>query len=128
MSFTVYALWFKNRDPSSRNDFHWSIFIRPTSNLVGTKYDAYNVGGPQWALSSAPLYTMDQSVSFGGHVLLGYINDVAALERVMASTPLPIPGENCQTWIWKVVRTAISLGLLPATALQQLSTLPVRPT
>jgi hypothetical protein len=74
MSFQVYVLWFKNADPASQNDYHWSLFIAPVRSWKGVKYDTVsstNVSGTlEWNYSHLPGYTMRQSQrrsSFGNY-------------------------------------------------------------
>jgi len=128
MPFVVYLLWFTEIDPNSNNAFHWALFIAPAENhLIGFKYDVRRDNNGNW--TSQPMrYQMRQSRRLGGVFFLGSINDANPLIQIMTATPLPVEGENCQTWVWKVVIRAVELGILPNTALAQLALVPVRRT
>src|SRR5271169_34238 len=123
MSHQVYILWFKNSDPASQNDYHWSFFVIPINSSHGVKYDTVsstnNLGILEWYYSHLPHYEMQQSSSFGGRIMLGYINDVEGFKTSMLATPLPGAGENCQSWIKRAVQEAVNRGLLPASAKAQ---------
>jgi hypothetical protein len=131
MSQDVYVLWFKNADINSRNDYHWSFFIAPTGSTRGVKYDAFSTsamtGVLEWSYSHVPNYEMGQSVNLGAPTILGTIGDVEGFKTLMLSIPLPNTGENCQTWIKNVVDGAVKQGRLPASAIGQIGTIPVRP-
>jgi hypothetical protein len=59
--------------------------------------------------------------------MLGTISDVEAFKALMLDTPLPSTGENCQSWIRRVVKRAVDLGSLPTDAAAQVETVPIRP-
>jgi len=48
-----------------------------------------------------------RSGGYHGGTVLGTIDDIYAFQTIVRSTPLPGYGENCQTWVGKVVSTAI---------------------
>ena len=72
-------------------------------------------------------YQIQQSVNFGDVIMLGSISDVEGFKVLMLATPLPSIGENCQSWIRKVVREAVRQGKLPASATAKVETVPIRP-
>jgi len=127
MSHQVYILWFGN---NTGNDYHWSLFVAPINSTKGVKYDALsstNLSNVlEWNYSHLPGYDMRQSSSFGDSVMLGVITDVEGFKTLMLSTPLPISGENCQTWVRKVVQEAVKQKSLPTSATVQIGTVPVR--
>ena len=58
---------------------------------------------------------------------LGSISDVEWFKVMMLATPLPSIGENCQSWIWKVVQKAVIQGKLPVSATAKAEAVPTRP-
>jgi hypothetical protein len=59
--------------------------------------------------------------------MLGSISDVESFKAMMLATPLPSVGENCQSWVRKVVQEAVRQRMLPASATAQAQTVPIRP-
>lgn len=54
-------------------------------------------------------------------------NSSEDLQNLMLGTPLPNTGENCQTWVTKVVEDAVQLGYLGESVLEKLQTVPTAP-
>jgi hypothetical protein len=131
MSHQVCILWFKNADTTSRNDYHWSLFIAPVNSSNGVKYDALSStnssGVLQWDYSHLPGYEIQQSLNFGDVIMLGSISDIERFKAMMLATPLPSVGENCQSWIRQVVQEVVRQGMLPASATAKVETVPIRP-
>lgn len=66
-----------------------------------------------------------QSSTFDSKLFLGYINDPPDLEAIMRTTPMPVPPhENCQNWVWAVIREAVRIGLMDESALTDLASVP----
>jgi len=58
--------------------------------------------------------------------MLGTISDVETFKALMLDTPLPSTGENCQSWIRRVVKRAVDLGSLLRGAGAQVEIVPIR--
>ena len=93
---------------------------------MGTKYDAFSTGSDAWALSYVPNYGKAQSQHYGGAIPLSNVDEEKMKVR-MTETALPTRGENCQTWITKVVAAAVRNGDLPSTATEAVKQVPTRP-
>jgi hypothetical protein len=125
MSYEVSILWFK---AAPRAAVHWSIFIQAvsTGNSVGTKHDCMFQGQPgrgfRWTYSFLQNYHAYQSAHLGGKVVLGYINDLTGFGKIMRETALPVLRENCQSWVWKVIREAVRQCIIDASAVDILAT------
>jgi len=85
----------------------------------------------EWHFKYTPNYKMPEPESLEGCVLLGAINDPAALRDIMQGIQIPILHEsiheNCQAWVKHVVETAIVAGNLWVQPLKTVATIPARP-
>ena len=135
--YTVSILWFQNQDRTSLNDYHWSLLLVPVSDIrlqdsrKGTKYDIFHAGNDQWTRSyTSNFCTGENAADIGGLVCLG--NAVAEeFMEIMQETPFPQRGENCQSWVRKVVQQAIEQRVFYAdsTSLREmLGAVPIRPS
>ena len=135
MVYEVWVLYFKSERGAPR---HWSIFIKSanSTNDIGSKHDAMSTQtgnlmmqragrGIRWRYTVLPNYNATQSSTFDSKVFLGYINDPRDLEAIMEGTPMPIPPhENCQNWVWAIIQEAVRVGLMDASALTALASIP----
>jgi hypothetical protein len=114
---------------------HWSIYLQSDSERGGPVYDVwYHPHQARWQRkeSRANQVTHQSSMwegnrpsgGYHGGTVLGTIDDRYAFQTIVRSTPLPGYGENCQTWVEKVVSTAINQGLLDFESLEKLYQVP----
>jgi len=124
---SIAVLWFENQDKASLNDYHWSLFITPPDTETGTKYDVFYVGNEQWTRSYSPDFNLSETPDLGGRFFLGNVDSEKFME-IMVETALPGQGENCQSWVRKVVQKAVQKRVLPANVVRTLANIPIRPS
>jgi hypothetical protein len=115
---------------------HWSIYLQSNNEEGGPVYDVYlDWNSRQWGRKErqASKVTNMSSVWDGktsscnkyyGGTILGTIDDFGEFQRIIRSTPMPGPKENCQSWVERVIRTAVNRRLLGPDALQKLRQVP----
>jgi len=110
---------------------HWSIYLQ-SDNEGGPVYNVfYDPRSRSWGrnerqaskvsnMSSVWEGKTSSSARYSGGTVLGTIDDLSEFQSILRSTPLPGNNENCQSWVERVVRTAVNRGLLKSDALQKL--------
>jgi hypothetical protein len=125
-SFEVCILWFKG---ASGLPLHWSLFVNPSNSTIGNKYDAMAADTPlrpRWEYLYDENLDSLQLQGLGGKVVLGLTEDPATLEEITRRTKLPnMQNENCQNWVWRVVREAVRRRAISGDAATILATVPV---
>jgi hypothetical protein len=71
-------------------------------------------------------YTRDYSIvrDLEEKAILGKIDDLSAFEEILKEAPLPIEGEDGQSWVLWVVEEAIDMELLKTDAWELLGRVP----
>ncbi|KAG4413477.1 hypothetical protein IFR04_013378 [Cadophora malorum] len=131
-SHTLYILVFMQPFPG----YHWSIYLHPPGDTMGESHDvALLLDSHTWERKTRLIdfITDDRLVWDTGMTAerylerteIGDVEDVEEFERVMEDTPVPEgvgPDENCQAWVWNVIRNAVDEGVIGEEALARLRT------
>lgn len=126
----VYILRFTQPFPG----LHWSIFVQDPGEITGISYDVhYDHDVDVWERKRQRVeYIDDETLIWEGgrqveryhdRTLIGLIDDVEELERVMDETPVPVgvsEDENCQAWVGNVVDDSVTEGLFKAGVIDNL--------
>ena len=131
---TLYILVFMQPFPG----YHWSIYLHPPDDTttMGESHDvALLLDSHTWERKSRLVYSItdDRLVWDTGMTAekylerteIGDVEDVEGFERVMEDTPVLEgvgPDENCQSWVWNVMRNAVNEGVIREEALARLRT------
>jgi hypothetical protein len=132
--YDVCVLQFTQRSSA----LHWSIYLQSHDEDEdgGPVYDVfYYPRTGKWQrnerqasqvgnISSVWEGNSRSSSRYYGGTVLGTIDDLAEFQSIIRSTPMPGYNENCQSWVERVIRTAINRRLLNTDALQKLRRVP----
>jgi hypothetical protein len=121
-TFELWVLWYNG---ISGFPLHWSLFVCVAGSNKGNRHDVVSAetsGRPRFTRRYKENYDKTQSSNVLGSLKLHDLPDPAAFEEIVTSRAMPLldRNENCQTWIWNVVRKAVGDGKLDAAALTQL--------
>jgi hypothetical protein len=123
--FEVSLLWYKGAEGLP---VHWAIFVSVPDAPEWDYYDVKTADTPftpRWEREYRDSYDVRKSNSLGGRVFLGYTSDPAEMEDVIKRQALPnILTENCQSWVWRVIRKAVEKEILDSSAIDNLEEAP----
>jgi hypothetical protein len=120
--FDIYILWYKG---ITGMPLHWSFFVCAPGSVVGNKYDVTTKDTPltpRLQHHYVDGYDRKQWDSMPGYHRLGVLEEPADFQEIVMGTPPPtdLEHENCQTWIWKVIRKAVTKDTLDKTVTKEL--------
>jgi hypothetical protein len=130
VTFKLWLLWYKG--VTAGHPLHWALFVSVSGNdKVGRRYDAITVetpGRPRFRARCTETYDRSKSSHILGLHPLCDVPDPTEFHELAMSPTIPVPlfehGEDCQTWIWKVVLKAIKERKISATAETELKKVP----
>jgi len=95
---------------------------------TGNKYDVDvpdTPFKPTWRFAYEENFDMVTAEGVAGKSKFGTIGDPGEFEGILRRTKLPVmDSENCQDWVWRVIREGVDKGLLKRDSLQRLENVP----
>jgi hypothetical protein len=123
--FEVSLLWYKG---IKEFPAHWAIFVSVPGATVGNLYEVKTADTPfkpRWARSYRESYNTLASRTLGGKVFLGNTSDPAEIESISQRERVPdMLTENCQNWVWRVIKKAVEKDVLDSSAIDNLEEAP----
>ena len=107
---------------------HWLLFLAPQrGSNIGSAYDVVdNDKSAKWERRNRDNHDISESGTFQDKLVLGRIEDEKGedFENVIDETPLPVEGEDCQTYVMNVVKKLVEKNIVHKLALTYMTQAP----